>query len=146
MAAQCPPDGPRLWLSLSTALKMDRPHLHALMASCPRQAGQTQALVKSPNKHGSIEGLSAHKQTTPTHVQPAGANSPSQLLRLGESHGGSAGDRDVSRRPGSWSLTAGVSAWGYTGTSNFRDSAKHSHKWGFKLHSPVSVNLHFCVI
>ena len=56
-------------------LKMDRPHLHALMASCPRQAGQTEALVKSPDKRGSIEGLSAHKQTPPT-CSPRGPTPP----------------------------------------------------------------------
>ena len=61
VAARCSPDGP-----LSTALKMDGLHLRALMASCPRQAGQTQVLVKSPDKHGSVEGLPAREQTPPT--------------------------------------------------------------------------------
>ena len=105
------------------------------------QAGQTRALVKSPNEHGSTEGLSAHKQTPPTCSPWGPPPLPSSSGRVRATGIAwvtrmSLGGQKVG------SLIAGVSAWGLdTGTSPFRESSEHSHKWGLKLQSRTRTRL-----
>ena len=75
-------------------------------------------------------------------MQPVGATSPSQLLRLGESHRIARVTRMSLGGQKAGSLIAGVSAWGLdTGTSPFRESSEHSHKWGLKLQSRTRTRL-----